>query len=70
MCVCVYAAENKVLVAREGAVPLVLAALKQHMAHEGVARSACSALSNISGNGVCALGSVLVCVRERERKKR
>ena len=59
LCVCVD--ENRKLVVREGAIPLVLAALKQHMANEGVARAACSALGNISGNGEYALGGVLVC---------
>ncbi len=51
MCVC--AADNKVLLAREGAVPVLLAVLKQHMTNADVAEAACTALSNISYNGLC-----------------
>ena len=45
--------ENQALVAREGAVPVVLAVLKQHLAHAGVAKVACSTLLNLSLNGEC-----------------
>ena len=53
MCVCVCAADNEALLAREGAVPVLLAVLKQHMTNADVAEAACTALSNISYNGLC-----------------
>ena len=53
VCVCVCVADNKVLLAREGAVPVLLAVLKQHMTNADVAQAACTALQNISNNGLC-----------------
>ncbi len=55
----VHAADDYVLLAREGAVPVLLAVLKQHMTEAGVGlivtRVACTALAYISLNGVCTV---------------
>ena len=40
-------ADNKVLIAKAGGIPLILAALDNHAEHADVAQWACSALCNI-----------------------
>ena len=62
----VYAAEHKVLVAIEGAVPVLLAVLKQHRTNVGVALAAFGALQKISSNGVCSGLTLCVCSVRRE----